>query len=106
MEPFKDENDLIAELRALRPRPSQEFAAGLDERAAAGFPRRSGRTDSPLRAFVARLRALPPRRLAFSAGATALATLALATALVTVNGAEDSGSPASGARTPGPPHTP
>jgi hypothetical protein len=94
MEPFRDEDDLIAELRALRPRPSQEFSAGLDERAAARFPRRSGRTDSPMRAFVARLRALPPRRLAFSAGATALATLAVATALVTVNGAEDSGSPA------------
>jgi hypothetical protein len=93
MEPFRDDNDLIAELRALRPTPAPGFAAALDERAAGGFPRPSGRSPSPLSALVARLRALPPRRVAFSAGATALATLAIATALVAVNGAQDSGSP-------------
>ncbi len=82
MEPFRDDNDLIAELRALRPTPAPEFAAALDERVAAGFPRRSGRSDSPLSGLVARLRALPPRRLAFSAGVTALAAVAAATVIV------------------------
>jgi hypothetical protein len=85
MEPFRDDNDLIAELRALRPTPAPEFAAGLDERAAAGFPRRSTSSSSPLSRFVARLRALPPRRLAFSAGAMALAAVAVATAVVAID---------------------
>ena len=35
-----DDDTLFAELRALRPAPRPEFAAELDERAAAGFPRR------------------------------------------------------------------
>ena len=34
-------SQLVADLRALRPTPRPEFAAELDERAAAGFPRRS-----------------------------------------------------------------
>jgi|SRR5215203_1073090 len=40
MEPFS-EDQLIEELRALRPTPHPEFAAELDQHAAAGFPRRS-----------------------------------------------------------------
>ncbi len=40
METPRDEQ-LAADLRALRPTPRPEFAAELDERAAAGFPRRS-----------------------------------------------------------------
>ncbi len=82
MEPFRDDNDLAAELRALRPRPRPEFAAELDERAAAGFPRRSARSDSPLAGLFSRLRAMPPRRLALSGGAVALATIAAATIVV------------------------
>jgi len=39
MEPRRDDQ-LAADLRALRPTPRPEFAAELDERAAAGFPRR------------------------------------------------------------------
>lgn len=35
------DDQLAADLRALRPAPRPEFAAELDERAAAGFPRRS-----------------------------------------------------------------
>ena len=57
MEPYKDDNDLAAELRALRPEPRPEFAAELDERAAAGFPRRSRPARSPLGGILARLRA-------------------------------------------------
>src|SRR3954452_16127096 len=85
METFKDDNDLIAELRTLRPTPTPDFAAALDERAAAGFPRRSGRSDSLLSGLLARVRALPPRRVAFSAGATALAAVAAATVIVAVS---------------------
>jgi hypothetical protein len=83
MEPFKDDNDLIAELRAQRPQPRPQFTAELDERAAAGFPRRSPST-SPLSGLAAWVRALSPRRLAFTAGATALAGVAIATAVVAV----------------------
>ena len=42
-----DDDRLIAELRELRPTPSPEFTAKLDERAAAGFPRRSTPYTSP-----------------------------------------------------------
>ncbi len=84
MEPFKDDNDLTAELRALRPEPRPEFTAELDERAAAGFPRRSPHSSGPLAGLFARLRALPPRRLALSAGAAALAAVAAATVVVAV----------------------
>jgi hypothetical protein len=85
MEPFKDNQDLIDELRAQRPEPSQKFSAELDERAAAGFPRRSSRAVPPLAGLFSRLRALPPRRLAFSGGAVALAAIAVATVVVAAN---------------------
>jgi hypothetical protein len=88
MKPFEDDNDLIAELHALRPTPRPAFAAELDERAAAGFPRRSALGD-----LLARLRALPPRRLLLPAGATALAAIAAATVVVAVS--EPSTDPAS-----------
>ena len=39
MKPFRDETELGAALRELRPAPRAEFAAELDTRAAAGFPR-------------------------------------------------------------------
>jgi len=83
MEPFRD-NDLVAGLAALRPAARPAFAAELDERAAAGFPRRSSLGASPLSGLRARLRALPPRRLAFSAGAVALAAVAAATVVVAI----------------------
>jgi hypothetical protein len=88
MEPFRDDNDLAAELRALRPEPRSEFTTELDERAAAAFPRRSPRFGSPLSGLRARLRALPPRRLALSAGAVALATVAVATVVVANGGSQ------------------
>jgi Domain of unknown function (DUF4349) len=86
------DDTFAAELRALRPTPPQAFTAELDERAAAGFPRRSGRTSSPLSALVTRLRALPPRRLAFSAGATALAAVAAVAVIVAVSEPESDSS--------------
>src|SRR5437764_14209799 len=73
--PIRDDLAPLAELavsaRDERPGIDAEFAALLDERAAAGFPRpaaaRSGRTT----ALVDRLRAVPPRRLIAPAGAAA-----------------------------------
>ena len=45
-----DDDTLFAELRELRPTPRPEFAAELDERAAAGFPRGARRDrDRPSR---------------------------------------------------------
>jgi hypothetical protein len=54
MEPPKNDQ-LIADLQALRPTPRPQFAAELDERAAAGFPRRSWLPQLPhLRGMQAR----------------------------------------------------
>lgn len=77
MEPPR-EDQLIADLHALRPTPRPEFAAGLDQRAAAGFPRRSRLP----RFSLERLRAIPRRQLLLPAGAVALATIAVATILI------------------------
>ncbi|HEX5592790.1 MAG TPA: hypothetical protein VFX35_05525 [Solirubrobacterales bacterium] len=43
MEPLRDDQ-LIADLQALRPTPRPQFTAELDERAAAGFPRVESRS--------------------------------------------------------------
>ena len=40
MKPFRDDTELAAALREMRPTPQPEFAAELDARAAAGFPPR------------------------------------------------------------------
>ncbi|HEX3609789.1 MAG TPA: DUF4349 domain-containing protein [Solirubrobacterales bacterium] len=85
MEPRRDDLDLAAELRALRPSPERTFAAALDARAAAGFPRRTHADYSPISSLAARLRRLGPRRLLYAAGATALASIAIATVVVATN---------------------
>lgn len=84
MSRFRDDAELIEELRALRPTPSGEFAATLDERAAAGFPRRSP-AGSRLGDLLARLQVLPPRRVIAPVSATALAAIVVATAVVSIN---------------------
>ena len=76
METPSDEQ-LAAELRARRPTPRPEFAAKLDERAAAGFPRRSR---------LPRLRlALPSRRVLIPAGALAVVAIVAVSAIVANN---------------------
>jgi hypothetical protein len=85
MEPFRDDQDLAAALSALRPAPRPAFAAELDERAAAGFPRRSSDATSPLAALGARLRSLRLRQVLIPAGATALAAVAAVTVVVAVS---------------------
>lgn len=84
MEPNRDDLDLAAELRALRPTPEPAFAAALDARAAAGFPR-EGRAGGAIGRFADRLRTAPPRRLLAPASALAVAGIAIATALVTTS---------------------
>jgi uncharacterized protein DUF4349 len=76
MEPLRDDQ-LIAELQALRPTPRPAFAAELDERAAAGFPRRTR-----LAQWAGRLPRLPRRRLLVPAAGLAVLAIAVATALV------------------------
>lgn len=71
------DDQLAANLKALRPTPRPEFAAELDERAAAGFPRRS----RLLRFSFDRLRALPKRRLLIPAGGLAVLLIAVVTAV-------------------------
>jgi hypothetical protein len=87
MEAPKDER-LIADLHALRPAPRPEFAAELDQRAAAGFPRRSR---LPRFSFP-----LPTKRLLIPAGGLAMVAIAVVTAVVVSNesgsGTESGGS--------------
>jgi len=85
MEPFRDDTDLAAELRTLRPQPRPDFVDELDERAAAGFPRHSSQSASALGRVVDRLRAMKPRQILIPAGATALAAVAAATVVVAVS---------------------
>jgi hypothetical protein len=88
MEPSRDDL-LLATLQSLRPAPAPAFATELDERAAAGFPPRVHPASAPFARFAAWFRALSPRQLLFSGGATALAVVAIATIVV---GGSDSGS--------------
>lgn len=77
MKPHENDDQLAADLRALKPTPRPEFTAELDERAAAGFPRRSRLPRPSL--------ALPkwsPRRMLLPAGGIAVIAVAIATALV------------------------
>jgi hypothetical protein len=82
------DDTFAAELRALRPTPSPDFTAKLDERAAAGFPRRPD--DGGGKSWWARLRAwfagLTPRRALVPGGAFALVAVVIATAVVLISG--------------------
>ncbi|HEX3043095.1 MAG TPA: DUF4349 domain-containing protein [Solirubrobacterales bacterium] len=91
------DDQLAADLRALRPAPRPEFAAKLDERAAAGFPRHTHWRWTPFE----RLRlALPSPRALIPAGA--LAVVAIVAVSVVVAGGEPASEPnASGPSTGG-----
>src|SRR6187399_114051 len=83
MERSSDHNDLATALAEVRPAPRDAFAQELDERVAAGFPRRSRLDDSPLAGFAAWIHALSPQRLLFAGGSAALVAIAIATVVVT-----------------------
>ena len=85
METPRDEQ-LAGDLRALRSTPRPEFAAELDERAAAGFP---GRSRLPRLSF-GNLQGLSVRRLLIPAGGVAVIAVAIATAFIASNESEQS----------------
>jgi len=88
MESHRNEDPLAAELRALRPTPRPEFTAELDERAAAGFPRRTHWRWTPFE----RLRSMQPRKLLIPAGGMAILAIAVVTAVTVSNEAQDQSS--------------
>lgn len=89
-----DDDTLFAELRALRPVPRPGFAAELDERAAASFPRRDRKSAATkhFASLAGRWRALSPRRRLVPALGMALAVLVVATGIVAIVDSGSSGS--------------
>lgn len=81
MERF-DGNVIESMLSELRPTPAPEFVAELDARAAGGFPYGESRG----RRVLSRFRAMPPRRLLAPVAVSAVAAVAIATALVALYG--------------------
>jgi hypothetical protein len=80
-----DDDTLLAELRELRPTPRPEFTAELDERVAAGFPRRSRASANPFAALADRWHALNLRRRVVPALGGAMAVLIVATVVVAIS---------------------
>jgi hypothetical protein len=81
MEPHRDDL-LIADLQALRPTPRPRFAAELDERAAAGFPRR-GRKGVPAFSFAMRMKwPEHPLRVLIPVGGVAALAIILVSSLI------------------------
>lgn len=89
MERFSDSDKLDTALAEARPTPQTAFTQELDERAAAGFPRRSRFGDTALSGIAEWIRALSPQRLLLAGGTAALAAIAIATVIAT---SSDSGS--------------
>jgi hypothetical protein len=85
MERSSNDSNLVTALAEARPAPREDFAKELDQRVAAGFPRRSRLSGTPLGGFAERIGALTPQRLVLTGGAIALATIAIATVLVAGN---------------------
>jgi hypothetical protein len=90
MEPTRDDQ-LIADLQALRPTPRPQFVAELDERAGGGFPRRSRLPRPGLS-----LPSLSAKRLLVPASGVVV-MIAVVTAL-SIGGSESSQSPPSASR--------
>jgi hypothetical protein len=90
MERSRDHDEIATALAEARPAPRQAFAQELDERVAAGFPRRSRLNASPLAGVAAWIRGLPPRRLLFAGSTATLAAIAIVTVVIATN---NSGAP-------------
>jgi hypothetical protein len=80
-----DDDTLFAELRELRPKPRPEFAAELDQRAAAGFPRGADTTASVFAPLLDWWRGLNPGRRLVPILGVALAVVVVATAAVAIS---------------------
>jgi hypothetical protein len=92
MERSRDHDEIAAALAEARPAPREAFAEELDQHVAAGFPRRSRFSGSPLAEFAAWIRSLPPQRLIFASGVTAMAAIAIATVVVATSDSGSAGS--------------
>ncbi len=86
MERSEDYGNIAVALAEMRPAPRSEFAAELDQWAAAGFPPASKQSKSPLAALAKRFQSLAPQRLALAAAASVLAAIAVATVVIANNG--------------------
>src|ERR1700754_3834528 len=87
-----DDDTLLAELREIRPEPRPEFAAELDEWAAAGFPRRDPRaTASPFAHMANWIRGKSARAMLVPAVGLAIAVLAAAGVVVAIGSHGGSG---------------
>jgi hypothetical protein len=104
-----EDDTLFAELRELRPTPRPEFAAELDARAAAGFPRGADTTASVFAPLLDWWRGLSPARRLAPALAAAAAVVIVATAAVAISqsgGGSSVGEDATlGMATPGTPNS-
>jgi hypothetical protein len=81
-----DDDTLLAELREMRPTPRPEFTAELDERAAAGFPRRDSRASTnPFARLADWFRKTSPRRMLVPTVGLSIAVLAAAIVVVAVS---------------------
>lgn len=89
MDMHKEDLDLAAELEALRPSPRRTFITKLDERMAAGFPRRAGTAGTVLGRLSSRLRTLSPRRMLVPAAAVAVLAIAATTAVIAIGPSGD-----------------
>lgn len=86
MERSRDHDKIATALAEARPAPRQAFAEELDQRVAAGFPRRSRISRSPLAGLTQWLGARSPMRLSFAGAAVALVAIAIATAVIAHSG--------------------
>jgi hypothetical protein len=80
-----DDDTLFAELREMRPTPRPEFAAELDQRAAAGFPRGADTTASVFAPLLDWWRGLNLTRRLVPILGVALAVVVIATAAVAIS---------------------
>jgi Domain of unknown function (DUF4349) len=80
-----DDDTLFAELREMRPTPRPQFAADLDQRAAAGFPRGADTTASVFAPLVDWWQGMSPVRRLAPAFTAALAVVVIATAAVAIS---------------------
>jgi hypothetical protein len=87
-----EDDTLLAELRELRPTPRPEFAAELDRRAGAGFPRGGGASPSLLARLVDRWRGLNPARRLVPVLGVALLAIVVGTGAVAISQSGSSGS--------------
>lgn len=95
MERSRDHDKIATALAEARPAPRDTFAKELDQRVAAGFPRRSRFGRSPLAGLASRIGTGSPMRLPVASAAVALVAIAVATVVIA---SSDSG-PGSGSRT-------